>query len=219
MMGPHRLLTLGVLAAGCLAMVGLTACSENSDGDVVRSKQQMLAGTWDLQAAQEVTAGEFEFSYKFVEDGSVRQRIGGAFLAELRDIEEVRDALEDEPLADLSRLDGGNVNWVGSWTLAGDSLTVTYDLLIVDVFGDVPILGKVTVPVFHEELPPTAQRTLGFTCQIEGDLLSLRGESFAADIDVTTLEGPAAQAADLALQFLGEQIVAQGLDTHTFVHR
>jgi len=169
------MLTLGLLAIGWLAMATLTACSEDTGDSPVRSKEQMLAGTWDLQAAQEVPAGEFEFSYKFVEDGSVRQRIGGAFLSELRDIEEVRDALEGEPLADLSQLDGGNVNWVGSWMLAGDSLTVTYDLLIVEVFGDVPILGKVTVPVFHEELAPAAQRTLAFTCQIDGDVLTLRG--------------------------------------------
>ncbi len=94
-----------------------------------------------MQAAQDVGEGDLEFSYTFQADGSVRNRIGGAFLAELRNIDAVRQALDDGLLADDNLLDGGNVNWVGTWSLAGDSLTVNYDLLIVEVFGRVPILG------------------------------------------------------------------------------
>jgi hypothetical protein len=206
------------------ALISLAACSDDTE-DPVRSKAQMLYGTWDLQAAQDVGEGDLEFSYTFQADGSVRNRIGGAFLAELRNIDAVRQALDDGPLADDNLLDGGNVNWVGTWSLAGDSLTVNYDLLIVEVFGRVPILGKVTVPVFDETLDPAAQTSLGFTCQLEGDVLTLRGESLTAGVDVAGgggpvgLEGPGSQAVDLAVQFLGEQIVDQGLDAQTFQHR
>jgi hypothetical protein len=206
------------------ALIALAACSDDTE-DPVRSKAQMLYGTWDLQAARDVGEGDLEFSYTFEADGSVRNRIGGAFLAELLDIEAVRDALDDEQLAGVSRLDGGNVNWVGTWSLTGDSLTVDYDMLIVEVFGSVPILGKLTVPVFEQALDPAAQTTLGFTCTLEADVLTLRGESLSAGVDVAGggesvgLEGSISQAVDLAVQFLGEQIVGQGLDTQTFLRR
>ena len=55
--------------------------------------------------------------------------------------------------------------------------------------------------------------------------MTLRGESLTAGVDVAGgggpvgLEGPASQAVDLAVQFLGEQIVDQGLDAQTFQHR
>jgi hypothetical protein len=201
------------------ALFGLTGCSDDTGEDLLRSKEQMLVGTWDLEAAEEIREGDLEFSYTFAADGTVRNRIGGAFLAELRDIEAVREAVEGEPLADLSRLDGGNINWVGSWSLTGDSLTVLHDLLIVEVFGDVPILGKVTLPVFNEELAPEAQRVLQLTCQMEGDLLTLRGESLTAWQGTTGVDGPAAEAVDLVLQEIDGQIVAAGLSTYRFVRR
>ena len=75
------------------ALISLAACSDDTE-DPVRSKAQMLYGTWDLQAAQDVGEGDLEFSYTFQANGSVRNRIGGAFLAELRNIDAVRQALD-----------------------------------------------------------------------------------------------------------------------------
>jgi len=220
----HRSLRRPPVLLGLL-LLALVACDDDGGTDPVRSKEQMLRGTWDLQAAVEVEEGDLEFSYTFQADGSVRNRIGGAFLAQLREIDEVREALADEQLADVSLLDGGNVNLVGTWSLAGDSLAVTYDLLIVEVFGSVPILGKVTLPVFHEELQPEAQTSLGFTCQLQGDELTLRGESLTAGVGSaggdgsTALDGAPSQAVDLATQYLGDQIVDRGLDGQTFQRR
>ncbi len=82
-----------VFSLAC-ALISLAACSDDTE-DPVRSKAQMLYGTWDLQAAQDVGEGDLEFSYTFQADGSVRNRIGGAFLAELRNIDAVRQALDD----------------------------------------------------------------------------------------------------------------------------
>ncbi|MEK7369910.1 MAG: hypothetical protein AAB265_00510, partial [candidate division NC10 bacterium] len=105
----------------------LWACG-GGDDNPVQGKPQQLVGTWDLQAAQQVDG--LEFSYTFAAEGSVRNRVGGPFLAVLRDNPLVQQALQGEPLADVDLIDGGNLNWYGTWRVAGDSLSVTCDRLV-----------------------------------------------------------------------------------------
>ncbi len=200
----------------------LVACSDKENP--AQSKTDLLADTWELASAREVGDGDvISFSYIFSRDGEVRNRIGGPFLRQLRDIEAVQQALEGEELAQVDLIDGGYINWVGRWTLQGDSLTATYDRLVVEAFGDLPLIGRVAVPVFDQMLDPSAETRLDFTCSLEGDQLSLRGEALSAGVGGETTQvpaavtGPAGEVVQLVGDFLTEEIRSQGLDTQTFV--
>jgi hypothetical protein len=212
------------LVPGLVLILGLGACGDD-DTSPTASKSDMLVGTWYLQSTEgdSDVASLVSVSYLFESAGRVRQRVGGKFLQALRETEAIRAALEGEDLSSTDRIDGANMNWVGDWTLAGDSLHVTFDLLIVEVFGDVPILGKVTVPVFDQILSPSEQMELNYTCDLSDGVLSLRGSSVAVGVGANSqqveaqIEGAPGQLAQQAADLLWAQI--EGLDTQRYVRR
>lgn len=219
-MKPYQLL-LGT----CLAM-GLISCGD-SDSSPTQSKADLLLGTWHLEATQgeSAVASLVNVSYAFQPDGGVRQRIGGEFLRALREREAVQAALEGEELSNTNRIDGANLNWIGQWTLNGDSLHVVFDLLIVEVFGDIPILGKITVPVFEEDLAPAAQTQLDYVCELVDGVLTLHGTSSIVGIDAdggsqdvtAQINGIAGQVAQQAVELLATQL--DGHNTQVYVRR
>lgn len=197
----------------------LAACGGD---DPVRAKEPPLVGTWDLRAAQQVDG--LEFAYTFAADGSVRNRVGGPFLAVLRDDPLVQQALQGEPLADVDLIDGGNLNWYGTWRVAGDSLTIACDRLGVEVFGRLPVVGTVTLPVHEQRLQPEAATQLGFTWERVGDELTLRGQALTVGVGPdgsapADLRGPAVDAVAATAGFLADRLRDQGLDTHVFQRR
>ena len=197
-----------LLLCTCMAL-GLMACSD-SDSSPTQSKADLLVGTWYLEATEGETAvaSLVNVSYAFQPDGGIRQRIGGEFLRALRETEAVQAALEGEELSNTDRIDGANLNWIGQWSLAGDSLHVAFNLLTIEVFGDLPILGKITVPIFEEELAPAAQTQLDYVCQLVDGVLTLRGASAAVGVDAdggsqdvsAQIDGIAGQVAQQAVE-------------------
>lgn len=219
-MSPIRLALLGTL---CL---GLSACSDD-DESPLRSKTDDLVGTWYLAATEgdSDVAALVDMSYTFEAGGDVRQRIGGEVLRALREREEVQNALAGEDLGNVDRIDGANLNWIGTWSLSGDSLHVEFDLLIVEVFGDVPILGKLTLPIFEQSLVPAARTRIDYICEMEDESLTLRGSAAAIGVaqggasqDITTqVDGVTGQVTQAAIDLLSAQL--QGLDTQRYVRR
>ncbi|MEE2659530.1 MAG: hypothetical protein VX733_13570 [Candidatus Latescibacterota bacterium] len=202
----------------------LTGCGSDAE-PVAPTKAERLTGTWHLEATQVLTATEeYELSYTFQPNGVVRNRVGGPFLAQLRELEE----LQDEDFGELRALDGGTLSWLGQWSLRGDSLHIVFDEVIVDIFGDVPIVGRLTLPIVEQPLESSQQSTLDFICSLDKDRLTLTGQFIAVGLaDEPWVGGDAALPADLgsqvravtelALEFLSEQISASGADAHVFV--
>ena len=134
-------------------------------------------------------------------------------------------ALAGENLGQTERIDGANLNWIGEWTLSGDSLHVEFDLLIIEVFGDVPIIGKLTLPVFEQVLTPAARTQIDYDCELLDEVLTLTGSSAAVGIgasgssqDVTSqVDGVPGQVAQHAIDLLSAQL--QGLNTQRYVRR
>lgn len=60
------------------------------------------------------------------------------------------DELGEVDFGELENVDGGNVKWTGEWKEigAGDSLEVVFETITVELFGRLPIIGKVTIPVY-----------------------------------------------------------------------
>ena len=212
------------LVPGLVLILGLGACGDD-DTSPTASKADMLVGTWYLQSTEgdSDVANLVSVSYLFESEGRVRQRVGGKFLQALRETEAIQAALAGEDLSNTDRIDGTNLNWIGDWTLAGDSLHVTFDLLIIEVFGDVPILGQVTLPVFDQTLSPSEQMELDYVCELTDDVLSLRGSSVAVGVGADSqqveakIEGAPGQLAQQAADLLWAQI--EGLDTQRHVRR
>ncbi len=214
------------MLSGIGVVLSLTACGSD-DSVPMRSKADQLVGTWYLQATEGDggVASLVSISYTFEPGGAVRQRIGGEFLRALRESEAVKAAIEGEDLGNADSIDGANLNWIGQWTLEGDSVHVTFDLLIVEVFGDFPILGKLTIPIFEQGIQPVAQTSIDYTCELTDRELILRGNSAAVGVDTdgashditTQIEGAAGQAAQAAADLLSAQLT--GLDTQTYVRR
>ncbi len=215
----YRWALLGIVA------VGLVACGD--DDSPTRSKADLLVGTWYMEATEDDSdvASLVNVSYTFEPAGGVRQRVGGEFLRALRELEEVQTAVEGENLGQTERIDGGNLNWIGEWTLAGDSLHVEFDLLIIEVFGDVPILGKITLPVFEQALTPAARTQIDYNCELVDEVLTLTGSSTAVGIaasgnsqNVTSqIDGVPGQVAQDAIDLLSAQL--QGLNTQRYIRR
>ena len=98
---------------GILSIVLLWSCG--SDDPVSETKERQLVGTWELEATRHLGGEDaYEFSYTFWDNGDVRNRVGGPFLAALRELEVIPK--EDlGQLAEIDELDGGNLNWLGTW--------------------------------------------------------------------------------------------------------
>ena len=114
-------------------------------------------------------------------DGTATNTVGGAFLTALRDLEEIDEEIVAE-LEKLQGVDGGDLEWRGTWTVLGDSLDIRFDFVTISLFGRIPVLGKVSVPVYRQELDEAEIVELGFRCSLSESELTLQGRSLTAGV-------------------------------------
>ena len=162
----------------CSTLVWTGCLSEGSTDSPLSGKEASLQGQWRLQLAEE-DANEFDFSYTFHGDGSFSNRAGGTFLKRIEELNAI-DGI-DIDTGQLSALDGGFLVLHGTWFVDGDSLDIDLDRLVIEVFGKVPILGRLSLPV-HEE-PLAGDNRIRYRCEIDGERLSLNGDSLTLGID------------------------------------
>ena len=184
----------------------LSGCSDDESNPLSPEEQQLI-GTWQLDLG-EVDAEDFAFTYRFSEDHTVRNRIGGAFLRRLRDQEALQEA-DLGQLSDLDEIDGATVTWRGTWALEGDSLMVFFDRLQVDVIGRLPLIGDVSVPVHEEILTPQQQTEVAYTYQVTDSQLIMRGAAASAGVVDDNAEAQTAGLDPLAAQAL--QVASEAL--------
>lgn len=156
-------------------------------GEPLFPKALQLAGRWDLEL---VADQEFEFSYSFDSDGDFSNRISGAFLSALKDL----DQLEDLDLGQLDEFDGGTLILSGTWSPGADSLHLDFDAVAIELFGDLPFIGKVDVEILEEDLGDGAAFDLAFGCAVKDDELRLRGPALTLGVPLAVEDaaGPAA---------------------------
>ena len=190
----------------CLAL-SLTACDDKAAP--TQTDADRILGDWYLAATEGGSdlSDLLSVSWRFTDSGEVRQRLGGPFLRQLRDLEVVQQALADDDFGAADRIDGGHLSWTGTWELAGDTLRVRFDRVLLEVFGDVPIVGKVTVPVTDEPLSTVTE--VDYLYELTDLDLILRGAvtlGVDADGQAASLEGvvggPAAPLAQAAVELL-----------------
>jgi len=200
-----------------LGIVLLSGCGED-ETNPLSAKEEQLIGSWRLDVPA-VDDEDFEFTYAFGRDGSVTNRIGGAFLKRLQEVEGI-------DIEDLKGVDGGVVNLRGQWTLTGDTLDVVFETLDIALFGSV--LGvRLSVPVHQVELDESEEYSLSFVCSIAGDELTLKGkaltlgvplgEAVEAEIPADDVGTIGRRAIELARDFLLEKIREDNLDEAVFV--
>ncbi len=200
-----------------LALFLIAGCGDDETSPL-SSKERQLIGSWRLDV-QAVDEEDFEFAYSFARDKSVVNKMGGAFLKRLQEIEGI-------DTAELKGVDGGTINLRGRWTLEGDTLEVTFETLEVALFGSV--LGmRISVPVHQLELPADEEYRLSYTCAIIGDELTLRGRSLTVGVPLDQAEkvelpeedlGPIGKMGlELASDFLVDTIRQEQLDEATFI--
>ena len=154
-----------------------------------------LIGTWQLEVAD--TDG-FEFSYTFASDGRFNNRISGAFLSALRQIDE----LQDIDLGQLDQFDGGTLVLSGTWTPAEGTLDLDFDQLNIELFGSLPLIGRIDIGILEEDLGDGAEFDLAFTCSISNDQLRLRGPSLTLGVPLAA-ENAAGTAIDELTELSG----------------
>ena len=198
-----------VFPAACsIALVLAGACSED-DPNPTSTKEQRLIGKWDLRVVEDLGEEDFEFSYTFTRDGTAINTVGGEVRTALRDI----DDLDEEIVAELEKLqgiDGGDLEWRGTWTSLGDSLDIRFDSVTISLFGRIPVLGKVSVPVYSQKLDEAEIVELGFRCSVTESELTLQGRSLSAG--VTPDLGAVDQAHTEALGSVGKEAVRLAVD-------
>ena len=128
---------------------------------------------------------EFDFSYTFSRDGFFANRVGGAFLKRIEELNTI-DGI-DIDTEQLDALDGGFLVLHGTWSADGDRLDIDLERLQIDVFGTVPIVGRLSVPV-HEE-PLMGDNRISYRCAVDGDRLSLNGDSLTLGIGLEETNG------------------------------
>ena len=188
-----------------LALV--VGCSDDTS-DPLSPKERDVIGSWQLEIA-DVDEDLLEVSYRFDRDGGALSQVSGAFLEQLRGMEE----LGEVDFGDLENVDGGTLKWTGKWTVIGaDSLAVEFDQIAVELFGRLPIIGKVTVPVYDENLADDAVN-MRFGCVVNGSELRLSGRSPAQALSLDgigeseeALGGPGRAAVSLVLETLEAQL-------------
>ncbi len=205
----RAVLLLGVLSlSGCLS-------EETVDTPLV-GKEGSLEGQWRLELA-EVEMEEFDFSYTFSRDGSFANRVGGAFLKRIEELNAI-DGIDigTEP---LDALDGGFLILHGTWSADGDSVDIDLERLQIEVFGKVPIVGRLSVPV-HEE-PLMGDNRIGYRCAVDGDRLSLNGDSLTLGIGLEETTGGldplAVEVLRLTSDFALQQLSARDEDEFSLV--
>ena len=169
------------LAACTIAFLLAGACSEDDPNPAAITKPQRLIEQWNLRAVEDLGEEDLEFSYTFAGDGRAINTMSGEFLTALRDI----DDLDEEIVAELEKLqgiDGGDLEWRGTWTSLGDSLDIRFDSLTISLFGRIPVLGKISVPVYSQALEETEIVELGFRCSLTASELALQGRSLTAGV-------------------------------------
>ena len=83
----------------------------------------------------------------------------------------------------LQGIDGGDLEWRGTWTARGDSLDIRFDSVAISLFGRIPLIGKISVPVYSQELEESEIVELGFRCTVLTPTeLTLQGRSLTAGV-------------------------------------
>lgn len=211
-------------AACAIALVFAGACSED-DPNPATTKEQRLIGQWNLRVVEDLGEEDLEFSYTFSRDGTAVNTVGGEFLTALRDLEEIDEEIVAE-LEKLQGIDGGDLEWRGTWTSLGDSLDIRFDAVTISLFGRIPVLGKVSVPVYSQELDDAEIVELGFRCSLTESELTLQGRSLTAgvtpDLGVVDQEHTEAlgSVGEAAVRLAGDRLLAlvrdNGLDEFVF---
>ena len=156
------------------------ACSED-DSNPATTKEQRLIGQWNLRVVEDLGEEDLEFSYTFARDGTAVNTVGGEFLTALRDLDDLDEEIVSE-LEKLQGVDGGDLEWRGTWASLGDSLDIRFDSVTIWLFGRIPVLGKVSVPVYSQELDEAEIVELGFRCSLTESELTLQGRSLTAGV-------------------------------------
>ena len=205
--------------AGGLSIIGLlaitlglvVACSDDTPNPAA-AKEQRLIGKWDLRAVKDLD--DVEFSYTFSRDGTAINTVGGEILTALRNMEE----LDEDVVAELDKLqgiDGGDLEWRGTWTTRGDSLDIRFDSVAISLFGRIPVIGKLSVPVYSQELEESEVVELGFRCAVLTETeLTLQGRSLTAGVtpDVGAVDPAHTQAlgnvGEEGVRLVGERLLS-----------
>ncbi len=162
-----------------LTLVFVFGCSDETS-DPLSPKEREVIGSWRLDLS-DVDEEIVDVSYRFDRGGNAVNEVSGEFLKQLRGMEE----LGEVDFGDLKNIDGGTLTWLGDWSIApGDSLEIVFERITVELFGRLPIVGKLTVPVHEETIAdPVPMR---FACAVTASRLTLTGRSPA---DAVTLDG------------------------------
>ena len=206
-------LLLGVaLLGGCL----------DEESNPLSAKEEQLVGLWRLDIPAGVDAEDLEFTYEFKRDKSAVNQIGGAFLKKLQEQPE----LAEVDFGELENVDGGSVELRGRWSLVGDRLEVVFETIDVVLFGKVPVLGRLSVPVYFAELPAEQEYEVAYTYEIDGDQLTLKGQALTVGVPLGEVAegelpaeelGPAgAQAIRMMADFLLQVVRQENLHQVTF---
>lgn len=146
------------------------------------AKAGQLVGTWQLELPGDES---FEFTYTFAADGSFKNRIGGAFLQALRELDEFREL----DLGRLDQFDGGFVEFSGIWRPSDGTLDLEYEQVKLELFASLPLLGNISLDVLREDLGAGAESAVSFDCAVDGNELLLRGDSLTLGVPLATETG------------------------------
>ena len=148
-----------------------------------------LIGTWRLDVG---ATDDVEFTYTFVADGRFTNRIGGAFLSALRELDE----LQSIELVQLDQLDGATLVFSGIWTPGEDgALGLDFDRVEIELFGSVPLLGRIDVVLPGDDLGDGAEFELALTYSVDDDELRLSGPALTLGVPLAA-EDAAGTAVD-----------------------
>ena len=193
--------TFALLLAGAVALVG--CLSDSAEEAPLSSKSQGLLGDWRLALA-DVEPDEFAFSYSFARGGTFTNRIGGAFLKRIEELNEIEGI--DIKTGRIDALDGGFLIFSGTWSEDGESLDLVFDTLEIEVFGTVPLIGRLALPIHSE--PLAGDNQLRYGCRIAGGRLTLDGQSLTLGIGASEIAGLDPLAAAV-LRMVGDFALSQ----------
>jgi hypothetical protein len=213
-------------ASGQADVIGTFGDTDTGNpGDLQRPPpDHPLVGVWALDVAW-LDTETLDFSYSFGVNGRFANRLGGAFLTPLQDLAELRNM----DLGGLQQFDGGVLVLSGRWRTAGDSLSLEFDQISVELIGSPPLIGQVRVQIVDEALAADTAAMIGYRYAVSGQTLQLDGEELTLGVDLAHLADrvslPAgisdAAGASLALvrEFLAQQLDGEGLDRLTLSRR